>query len=285
MPAKRCYYEVLNVAKSADDSSIKASYRKLALEFHPDRNPGDFEQVMDIVDVWFESGSTHAFVLEGRNLPWPADLYLEGSDQHRGWFHSSLIESSGTRGRAPFDVVLTHGFCLDEKGEKMSKSVGNVVDPFALVSHYGRDQTRYFFLREVAFGQDGSYSPEAIATAREDFMKTQSVGQRRQFDLHGGDVSKLEIHPNVWAGIGLVRGGVGTALVGSYEEVADRIEEYHDLGFDHFIMSGHPHVEEAYWFGEGVLPELRRRGLVSARHQQPGEADSVLGRHAVTNAR
>jgi alkanesulfonate monooxygenase len=109
-----------------------------------------------------------------------------------------------------------------------------------------------------------SMSPDAIAAAREDFLKTQSVGQRRQFDLHGGDLDKLEIHPNVWAGIGLVRGGVGTALVGSYEAVADRIIEYHQLGFDAFIMSGYPHLEEAYWFGEGVMPILRERGFIPA---------------------
>ena len=109
-----------------------------------------------------------------------------------------------------------------------------------------------------------SMAPEAIAVAREDFLKTQSVGQRRQFDLHGGDLDKLEIHPNVWAGIGLVRGGVGTALVGSYESVADRIIEYHNLGFEAFIMSGYPHLEEAYWFGEGVMPILRERGYLPA---------------------
>jgi alkanesulfonate monooxygenase len=80
--------------------------------------------------------------------------------------------------------------------------------------------------------------------------------------LHA-DGAGLEIHPNVWAGIGLVRGGAGTALVGSYEEVADRIVEYHGLGFDEFILSGYPHLEEAYWFGEGVLPLLRARGLVA----------------------
>src|SRR5690606_5856921 len=83
----------------------------------------DFEQVTDVLDVWFDSGSTHAFVLEERqDLKWPADLYLEGSDQHRGWFHSSLLESCGTRGRAPYDAVLTHGFVLDGEGRKMSKS-------------------------------------------------------------------------------------------------------------------------------------------------------------------
>ena len=109
-----------------------------------------------------------------------------------------------------------------------------------------------------------SMTPEAIELARQDFLKTQSVGQRRQFELHGGDLSKLEIYPNVWSGIGLVRGGVGSALVGSYESVADRIIEYHNLGFDAFIMSGYPHLEEAYWFGEGVMPILRERGYLPA---------------------
>jgi len=103
----------------------------------------DFEKVDDILDVWFESGSTHAFVLEQRaELKWPADLYLEGSDQHRGWFHSSLLESCGTRGRAPYDTVLTHGFVVDEKGEKMSKSKGNVVSPIELMKTHGADILR-----------------------------------------------------------------------------------------------------------------------------------------------
>jgi alkanesulfonate monooxygenase len=112
-------------------------------------------------------------------------------------------------------------------------------------------------------------APDAIEKARADFLSTQSVGQRRQFDLHGGDVNKLEIYPNVWAGIGLVRGGVGTALVGSYEEVADRIVEYHNLGIEAFIMSGYPHLEEAYWFGEGVMPILRERGYLPALEGGP----------------
>ncbi|MGI4946147.1 MAG: isoleucine--tRNA ligase, partial [Janthinobacterium lividum] len=104
-----------------------------------ERDPHEYEQVMDIVDVWFESGSTHAFTLEARGLPWPADLYLEGSDQHRGWFHSSLLEAVGTRGRAPFKAVLTHGFVLDEAGRKMSKSVGNVTAPQEVTEKYGAD--------------------------------------------------------------------------------------------------------------------------------------------------
>ena len=103
---------------------------------------------------------------------------------------------------------------------------------------------------------------DAIAAAQRDFASTQSVGQRRMAELHGGDPERLTVYPNVWAGIGLVRGGVGTALVGSYEEVADRIVEYHELGFDEFILSGYPHLEEAYWFGEGVMPVLRDRGVL-----------------------
>lgn len=106
-------------------------------------------------------------------------------------------------------------------------------------------------------------SPEAIAAAQAEFAATASVGQQRMAALHGGSTDRLEIHPGVWAGIGLVRGGAGTALVGSHTEVADVIEQYHRLGFDEFILSGYPHLEEAYWFGEGVLPLLRQRGLVA----------------------
>ena len=90
----------------------------------------DYEKLSDIVEVWFDSGSTHSFVLEKRkDLKWPASMYLEGSDQHRGWFHSSLLESCGTRGKAPFESILSHGFVVDGKGLKMSKSLGNVIAP------------------------------------------------------------------------------------------------------------------------------------------------------------
>jgi isoleucyl-tRNA synthetase len=110
------------------------------------RDPADYEQVMDIVDVWFESGSTHAFVLPDHHLPFPADLYLEGSDQHRGWFHSSLLESIGTNGVAPFKAILTHGFVLDEQGRKMSKSLGNVTAPQAVMKEYGADILRLWVM-------------------------------------------------------------------------------------------------------------------------------------------
>ena len=106
-------------------------------------NINDYEKLTDIVEVWFDSGSTHTFVLEKReDLKWPASMYLEGSDQHRGWFHSSLLESCGTRGRAPFEKILSHGFVVDGKGLKMSKSLGNVISPEEILKKYGADILR-----------------------------------------------------------------------------------------------------------------------------------------------
>jgi isoleucyl-tRNA synthetase len=110
-----------------------------------DHNPEDYEQVFDILDVWFDSGSTHAFVLRDRadgSADGIADLYLEGTDQHRGWFHSSMLQACGTIGRAPYRGVLTHGFTLDAKGNKMSKSLGNTVSPEDVVKSHGADILR-----------------------------------------------------------------------------------------------------------------------------------------------
>ncbi|PTA44030.1 LLM class flavin-dependent oxidoreductase [Micromonospora sp. RP3T] len=114
-----------------------------------------------------------------------------------------------------------------------------------------------------------------IRAVQEGLRRSESEGQRRMLDLHGGSRDRLEIAPNLWAGVGLVRGGAGTALVGSHTEVADRIADYHALGIDEFILSGHPHLEEAYWFGEGVLPILRRRGLWRHPAGEPAVEASV----------
>jgi isoleucyl-tRNA synthetase len=106
-----------------------------------------WKMVTDILDVWFDSGSSHTFTLEDRpDLKWPADVYLEGSDQHRGWFHSSLLESCGTRGRAPYDTVVTHGFTMDEEGRKMSKSLGNTVVPQDVMKQSGADILRLWVM-------------------------------------------------------------------------------------------------------------------------------------------
>jgi alkanesulfonate monooxygenase len=105
---------------------------------------------------------------------------------------------------------------------------------------------------------------DAIAEAQRKMTHGNAVGQQRMQALHGGSRERLEIYPNLWAGVGLLRGGAGTAIVGSHDQVADRIAEYHDLGIDEFILSGYPHLEEAYTFGEGVLPILRQRGLLES---------------------
>jgi isoleucyl-tRNA synthetase len=124
------------------DVWFKADARERFLDGLVD-DPDAWEKVDDILDVWFDSGCTHAFVLEKRpDLAWPASLYLEGSDQHRGWFQSSLLEACGTRGRAPFDEVLTHGFVNDEDGRKMSKSLGNVVKPQDVIRQSGAEILR-----------------------------------------------------------------------------------------------------------------------------------------------
>lgn len=138
------------ITSAFDADGADAWYARPAQEFLGSAyKADDFTQVFDIVDVWFESGSTHAFCLnqdlgssEWPNLTWPADMYLEGSDQHRGWFHSSLLEGCGTMGRAPFKQVLTHGFTLDEQGRKMSKSLGNVTAPQEVIDQMGADILR-----------------------------------------------------------------------------------------------------------------------------------------------
>ncbi len=140
----------------------------------PGRDPAAYEQVTDIVDVWFESGSTHAFVLEARGLPWPAHLYLEGSDQHRGWFHSSLLEAVGTRGRAPFKTVLTHGFVLDEEGRKMSKSLGNVVAPQEVCNEYGADILRLWVMNSDT-GEDLRIGPEILKQQAELYRRLRNT--------------------------------------------------------------------------------------------------------------
>jgi isoleucyl-tRNA synthetase len=137
----------------------------------------DYERVTDILDVWFDSGCTHAFVLEsGRwpDLSWPADLYLEGSDQHRGWFQSSLLQSCGTRGRAPYNAVLTHGFTMDQKGMKMSKSLGNTINPLDLMRDNGADILRLWALT-VDFTEDHRIGKEILAGVSDQYRKLRNT--------------------------------------------------------------------------------------------------------------
>jgi isoleucyl-tRNA synthetase len=146
-------------------------------------DPADYEKVDDILDVWFDSGSTHAFTLEVRDdlkarrkIDGGPDtvMYLEGSDQHRGWFHSSLLESCGTRGPAPYDIVLTHGFVLDEKGEKMSKSKGNVVAPQDVIKESGADILR-LWVAASDYSDDLRIGPEILKTFIETYRKLRNT--------------------------------------------------------------------------------------------------------------
>ncbi len=158
------------IAKAFDEDGADAWYSRKQEEFLGSAYKAeDYDQVFDIVDVWFESGSTHAFCLNQDNgaSEWPelqcsaASLYLEGSDQHRGWFHSSLLESCGTLGRAPFEAVLTHGFTLDEKGLKMSKSLGNVTAPQEVTEKMGADILRLWVVA-ADYAEDLRIGPEIL---------------------------------------------------------------------------------------------------------------------------
>ncbi|HWF00897.1 MAG TPA: isoleucine--tRNA ligase, partial [Caulobacteraceae bacterium] len=138
-------------------------------------DPDAYEKVDDIADVWFDSGSTHAFAIEGRpDSHWPADLYSEGSDQHRGWFQSSLLEACGTRGRAPFRSVMTHGFTLDEKGEKMSKSLGNMVEPEQIMRTHGAEILR-LWAALCDYTEDQRIGPTILQTTVDAYRKLRNT--------------------------------------------------------------------------------------------------------------
>jgi isoleucyl-tRNA synthetase len=157
-------------------------------------NSDDYEQVTDILDVWFDSGCTHTFVLEDRpELQWPASLYLEGSDQHRGWFHSSLLESCGTRGRAPYDAVLTHGFVMAEDGQKMSKSLGNVVSPQDVYNQQGADILRLWVLGSD-YSEDLRVGPEILKQHADVYRRLRNTLRFIMGNLSGfNEAEKLNI--------------------------------------------------------------------------------------------
>ena len=190
-------------AVNADGMDAWNSANKAAF-LGPDYDPADFDMVTDILDVWFDSGCTHAFVLEsGRwpDLQWPADLYLEGSDQHRGWFQSSLLQSSATRGRAPYDQVLTHGFTMDAKGKKMSKSLGNTVDPLKVMETYGADIIRLWAL-SVDFTEDHRIGDEILKGVGDQYRKLRNTFRYLLGALDGfvgdwsdaGELPELEVY-------------------------------------------------------------------------------------------
>ena len=150
----------------------------------------DYEQVGDILDVWFDSGVTHAFVLEARDdLHWPADVYFEGSDQHRGWFQSSLLEACATRGRAPYKNVVTHGFTMTEQGKKMSKSLGNAVDPLKVIQQSGAEIIRLWTM-SCDYSEDQRIGPEIIKANTDAYRKLRNGFRFLLGNLSGFDESE-----------------------------------------------------------------------------------------------
>ncbi|GAB5352087.1 isoleucine--tRNA ligase [Qipengyuania sp. 483] len=169
-----------------------------------DHDSQEFEMATDILDVWFDSGCTHAFTLESGRWPalrWPADLYLEGSDQHRGWFQSSLLESSATRGRAPYDAVLTHGFTMASDGKKMSKSLGNTIDPLKVMEQYGADIIRLWAL-SVDFTEDHRIGDEILKGVGDQYRRLRNTFRYLLGALDGfvgdmgdaGEIPELEVY-------------------------------------------------------------------------------------------
>jgi isoleucyl-tRNA synthetase len=191
---------VASFAEEGADAWFKPGAKQRFLQDLVD-NPDDWEKVDDILDVWFESGCTHAFVLEQRaDLKWPASLYLEGSDQHRGWFQSSLLESCGTRGRAPYEAVVTHGFVVGEDGRKMSKSLGNVVAPQDVIRQSGAEILRLWAMSSD-YTEDLRVGPDIIKANIDSYRRLRNtlrflLGNLAHYEPHRavprGDMPELE---------------------------------------------------------------------------------------------
>ncbi len=177
------------IAQAFRDEGADAWFREGASArfLEPDHDPSEWEQVFDILDVWFDSGSTHAFALRDRDDGDPdgiADLYLEGTDQHRGWFQSSMLQACGTKGRAPYRGVLTHGFTLDEKGMKMSKSLGNTVAPANVVRQYGADILR-LWVAQSDYTADQRIGPEILKNTADSYRRLRNCFRFMLGNLNG----------------------------------------------------------------------------------------------------
>ncbi|WP_078311684.1 MULTISPECIES: LLM class flavin-dependent oxidoreductase [unclassified Mycobacterium] len=252
---------LLNVVSGGDDTEQRRFGDWLTHDERYERT-GEFLQI--VRDIWkgepVDYSGKHYTVTDARvsEPPTPLpQLYFGGSS-------SAALPIAAEH----VDVYLTWG-------EPPAAAAAKIETVRALAKERGRNLR--FGIRLHTISRDtseaawavanslvGELTPDQIAAATALHSTSESEGQRRMTALHGGRLDKLEIYPNLWAGVGLVRGGAGTALVGSHEEVANLISEYHALGFDEFILSGYPHLEEAYWFAEGVLPLLKKRGALAA---------------------
>jgi alkanesulfonate monooxygenase len=251
---------LLNVVTGGDDVEQRRFGDKLGKQDRYAR-AGEFLHI--VRELWtgqpVDFTGEHYEVHDARMVPapvWP-DIYLGGSSQAARDVAARYADVYLTWGEPP-DAVAAK---LDSVRER-AKDAGRELR-FGIRLHViTRDSSADAWAQAQRL-LDG-LDPAAIERAQAIQRASQSEGQRRMAALHGGRTDALEVSPNLWAGVGLVRGGAGTALVGSHEEVADRIAEYYALGIDEFILSGYPHLEEVYQVGEGVLPVLRRRGLLAS---------------------
>ncbi|MCW2598836.1 MAG: Alkanesulfonate monooxygenase [Frankiales bacterium] len=225
-----------------------------------------YERTAEFLQVLRGAGSGEPFDFTGRHYQvegataqiseWgPPPLFFGGASPAAEDVAAKHVDVYLAWGETPPQLKVR----LDRMREKAA-AAGNDLSFGVRLHVLGRDTSKQAW--DEAHRLVENISPERTAQAQADLSKMDSVGQKRMQSLHGGSRDDLEIYPNLWAGYGLVRGGAGTALVGSHEEVAERLEEYHSLGIDHAILSGQPHLEEAYWFGEGAGRLLRQRRIV-----------------------
>lgn len=223
------------------------------------RRTGEFLQI--VRDLWegktVDLSGEHLQVEDARlaRVPDPVpEVYFGGSSPIAGEIAARHVDVYLTWGEPPAQVAEKIAW-VRGLAAKEGRSVR-----FGIRLHVITRDTAEQAWAEAHKLLDG-FDPDTVKSVQAGLARSESEGQQRMLALHGGNREDLEIHPNLWAGIGLVRGGAGTALVGSHDEVAERIKEYHALGIDEFVLSGYPHLEEAYWFGEGVLPRLAAQGL------------------------
>src|SRR5215212_6137659 len=241
-------------------------------ESHEQRMYGDFlekdaryERCDEFLEIVRRLWTGESVDFEGKHLSLEAAKLGQIPDPAPEIYFGGSSPAAGRVAARHADVYLTWG----EPPSAVAEKVAWIRD---LAAEQGRELR--FGIRMHTITRDTSeeawteanrlledIDPEQVKKVQEGLKASESEGQKRMLALNGGSKDDLEIHPNVWAGVGLVRGGAGTALVGSHKEVADRIEEYHSVGIDEFILSAYPHLEGAYWFGEGVLPILAQRGL------------------------
>ena len=250
-----------------------------------------YDRCDEFLTVLKGAWSGRPFDFDGEHYQVENALVAQAPDPQPAVFFGGSSEA-GTR------VAARHADVWLMWGEPPESAAAELARVRALAEAEGRDVK--FGIRLHTITRDTSkaawteaerlleYMPDDVIARAQELVAGQSdsIGQARMTALHGGDRNKLLIAPNLWAGFGLVRGGAGTALVGSHEEVAERLAEYHEIGFDHVNLSGQPHLEEAYWFGEGVIPKLQAAGVAADPGIAVPTADPVAaGEPALTAAR